>query len=383
LKNKLLIFTHEYPPFSGGVATFTYEYASHLSKLGINVVVLAPLYSNSDKDFDKLQNFKTIRMNLGKQRGKYINHLVDICYFLYVLYANRINKVFLTDYFTQRSIALFNLFRITKFVVAVHGTEMLDNLDTPFKRLLFRKIYVKCDFIICISNYTKNLLINHNFKCLNRNIRVVYNGINFIKYSRPRNEIAISDIKNRYKLYGKKVLISLCRLTNRKGIDNVIRAMQVLKIERSDIVYLICGVGEAEKYLMSLAKELRVEDMVIFVGYIPEISKIDYLDVADIYVMLSKKIKNDVEGFGISFLEAAARKIPIVGYKFGGVEEAVIDGKTGILLDSLETNAISDAIDRILNDNCLRKCLVEQGFSRCKEELNWDKLISENIDIFV
>jgi len=378
----LLIFTHEYPPFAGGISTFTYEYALHLYRLGRKVVVLAPKYGSKDRDFDKKQIFPTVRMRLLKNRGSYFNHIIDVFYLIYVLLIYKIDKIFLTDFFPQRTIALFNLFSWSKFIIAAHGSEILNNLDHPIKRFLFKKIYEKPEAIICVSNYTKKLLMAQNIEKVSSNIRVIYNGVNFDFLTRPSDPKIVSTIKERFNLSGKKVIISLCRLSPRKGIDYVIKAMDYMRERLPDLVYLICGTGESSEYLTNLARELKVLDRVIFAGYVPEENKIEYLDIGDVYIMLSQQDHNNVEGFGISYLEAAARKIPVIGYKHGGVEEAIINNKTGIILDKLSPQVIEEVVEKLLYDTRFRERLIRQGLERCKNELNWSILISKNYDLF-
>jgi phosphatidylinositol alpha-1,6-mannosyltransferase len=81
-----------------------------------------------------------------------------------------------------------------------------------------------------------------------------------------------------------------------------------------------------------------------------------------------------VEGFGIVYIEANCCGKPVIGGNVGGAKDAVIDGKTGILVDPLDTDAIAKTLVRILRNPALAARLGRQGRERAERELDWPVL---------
>ena len=136
-------------------------------------------------------------------------------------------------------------------------------------------------------------------------------------------------------------LVTVSRLVRSKGIDTVLRALKILDQNHVNYRYIVAGKGSERPALEKLAKDLGVHDRVRFTGFIEEDEKWRSLRSADVYVMPSRFSPDEPhEGFGIAFLEAAACGIPAIGSNAGGVPDAVLHGKTGLLVepDSPEEN---------------------------------------------
>lgn len=146
----------------------------------------------------------------------------------------------------------------------------------------------------------------------------------------------------RYGLEGKTVLMTMGRLDSReryKGFDEIIELLPELAEEIPSIAYLVVGDGADMPRLKNKAKQLGVEDRVVFTGWISEAEKASHYRLADVYVMPSRG-----EGFGIVFLEAMACGLPIIGSKVDGSREALRDGALGALVDPADFGEIRAAI---------------------------------------
>jgi phosphatidylinositol alpha-1,6-mannosyltransferase len=136
---------------------------------------------------------------------------------------------------------------------------------------------------------------------------------------------------DRHHLRGKKVLLTVGRLApdeRGKGHDTVIRALPAIISACPDLVYLVAGQGDDRIRLEALARELGVEDQVLFVGMANPEELADYYRLADVFVMPSKQ-----EGFGIVFLEAAASGLKVIGGNRDGSIDALADGAVGVAID--------------------------------------------------
>jgi phosphatidylinositol alpha-1,6-mannosyltransferase len=164
------------------------------------------------------------------------------------------------------------------------------------------------------------------------------------------------------------------RLTARKGQDRTLQAMPEILREFPDAIYLIGGTGAYEGELGKLAASLGVEDHVRFLGNVPQELLPDLYNLADIFVMPNREsaVQSNVEGFGIVFLEANACGKPVIGGRSGGVPDAVLDGRTGLLVDGDSPEEIAAAATRFLGDPGMCRRLGEAGRDRVRRELTWD-----------
>ncbi|MCB8983666.1 MAG: glycosyltransferase family 4 protein [Ardenticatenaceae bacterium] len=166
---------------------------------------------------------------------------------------------------------------------------------------------------------------------------------------------------------GKWVLLTVARLVARKGQDTVIRALpQVLK-SVPNAHYVIVGGGPDEAYLRQLAAELGVAGHVTFAGHVADAELPAYYARCDAFAMLTRQGAGEVEGFGITFLEAGAAGKPVIGGQAGGVADAVANGVTGLLVDPLDGRAVAEAITRLARDPALAQRMGAAGRARVLE----------------
>jgi len=152
------------------------------------------------------------------------------------------------------------------------------------------------------------------------------------------------DLVARYKLEGKRVLLTVGRLAEEeryKGFDEVI---EILRDLPDDVVYMIAGGGNDAVRLQQKVAHLGLGDRVVFTGIFPDEEKPDLYALADVYVMPSRG-----EGFGYVFLEALASGVPVIGSKHDGGREALLDGELGLLVDPANPAEIAAAIREVLD----------------------------------
>ena len=147
------------------------------------------------------------------------------------------------------------------------------------------------------------------------------------------------------------IILSVGRLVERKGFQNVIYALAKIKSQVPYLRYIIAGSGEYEQELRKITNELHLEDTVIFKGRVSEQEKEQLLLNCDLMIMPSFAIleKNQVEGFGISLLEANAYGKFVISSNSGGIPEAVRDGETGFLVIENDINSIIEALQKYYN----------------------------------
>jgi len=172
-----------------------------------------------------------------------------------------------------------------------------------------------------------------------------------------------------------QILVTVARLVPHKGQDSAIRALAALRDEFPDLRYVMVGEGHYENHLRALARELGVDDRVIFAGLLSDDQLPEAYATSTLYVGLSRIDREiNVEGFGISFLEAAASGVPAIAGDSGGVRSAVRDGETGIVVPPTDIAAIKTAIAALLRDDERRKAMGKPARAAVETHYNWDRV---------
>jgi phosphatidylinositol alpha-1,6-mannosyltransferase len=185
-------------------------------------------------------------------------------------------------------------------------------------------------------------------------------------------------LRERFDIGNAPLLVTVARLVPHKGQDTVVEA---LASSGADAHYLIVGEGSDRERLEQLARTLGVADRVHFSGPLSDAQVAEAYATATVYVGISR-IDNgvNVEGFGISFVEASASGVPVVAGDSGGVRSAVRDGETGFVVPPSDAVAAARAIKRLLDDEELRRRMGAAGRRAVEEHYNWDRVARETRD---
>jgi phosphatidylinositol alpha-1,6-mannosyltransferase len=364
-----LLITMDFPPREGGLQTWAFELARHLHRLGGPVTVLARKPTAANRAFDRRLSFPVWRM--GGHDWDHYGHLY-VAYYLLKFLALRGHKplVYATHWKTGLVPAVLGSLIGMKVLIGAHGLEILKEKGI-LQRWLIRQAFRHAHRGIAVSSFARQALIRLGVP--EAKLVRIPNGVDtktFCPGKRP------SDLIGRYHLEDRKVILTLARLVPRKGQDQVIRALPAVLQKVPDAVYLVAGKGGDEARLRALADSLGLGGRVIFCGYVPADEVVDHYRLADVYVMASREIEEtgDVEGFGISFLEAGACRVPVIGGRSGGVSDAVIDGVTGLVVDPEDPDRIAGAIVRLLTDEEYAGRLASAARRRIVENLQWEHM---------
>lgn len=373
---KLLLITIEFPPEVGGIENYTYNLVKRIS----NSLVLAPEIPNSD-EFDNSQKFLITRKFILYHRQHwlfknrfYSNSLGYLVTFAALMwYSWKVIKkekpdVVLCSESVPVGIVLGIIHRINKtpYIVFTYGKDLLFLQHIPFIRFFLKYSFKNASKIISISEYTKNLIME--FQLPETKIEIIHPCVDS-EFFRP---IDVLGLKDKYGLSNKKVILTVGRLVERKGHDMVLKSLPEVIENISNIIYLVVGNGPSNGYLTELVKLLNLEDYVRFIGHVPNSNLPCFYNLCDVFIMASRVEKGDPEGFGLVYIEAGACNKPVIGSNMGGIPDAVIDGKTGILVNPLNIKDISHAIIEILSDEQKARKMAQAGQLRAQKELNWD-----------
>ena len=255
-------------------------------------------------------------------------------------------------------------------VIYAHGEEITTWRRSPRRLKAMTLAYRNADRVVANSDFTRDRLLE--LGVAPERIRIIHPGVDLQRF-RPGLETA--DLRQRLGLVpGQKLVLSVGRLSRRKGFDQVIRALPVLAQEGLDVHYAVIGIGEDRDYLEALARELGVEERVRLLGHVEPADLPRWYCAADLFAMPNREIDGDTEGFGMVFVEAAACGTPSLAGQAGGTGAAVLDGVTGLRVDGANAHAVTRVLARLLGDEALRQRLAEAGRLRAETELAWERV---------
>ncbi|MBI2459272.1 MAG: glycosyltransferase family 4 protein [Parcubacteria group bacterium] len=352
---KTLLFTLEYPPFHGGVA----NYYGNLVKYWPEPDYISVLHNNN---------------------GRLINNKLPLLKWLPAYFALRrkikqekIGHVLAGQILPLGTVSLiYRKFYKTKYSVILHGLDLAYALKQPRKKWLTGKILKNSKKIICTNSYVAKLA-RQTFPEIGPKIAVINPGVdNNFQFS-----IFNFQLRKKYNLENKIVLLSVGRLVKRKGFDMVIEAMPKVLPEAPNLIYVIIGDGEEIENCKLKIENFGLNGKVIFIQKADDNERNVWYAASDIFIMPAREINGDFEGFGLVYLEANAAGKPVIAGNSGGVGDAVIDGLNGLLVDPLNTAEIASAIIKLAQNPALRQKLGEQGRARALKEFNWPKQIDK------
>jgi phosphatidyl-myo-inositol dimannoside synthase len=227
--------------------------------------------------------------------------------------------------------------------------------------------YRRADLIIANSEFTRDELgklgVNPS------NIALLYPGVDVDRF---RPGLPYEDLNASLGLKpGQHLILSVGRLSRRKGFDQVIRALPLLVQRGLDVQYVAIGIGRDWDYLHSLAWEMNVSARVHLLGHVKPEDLPRWYNAARIVTMPNREIDGDTEGFGMVFLEAAACGKPTVAGLAGGTASAVVHGVTGLCVDGESVQAVADALASLIENPVLAKDLGSSGYRRAVGEFSW------------
>ena len=176
------------------------------------------------------------------------------------------------------------------------------------------------------------------------------------------------------------VVLFVGRLVARKGVDDLLQAVNTLQNSKFNLKLEIVGDGPELENLKSLVNSMGLSKIAKFYGSLAGKALYERYASCDVFVMPSKTTRVDVEGFGTVFLEAGAFGKPCIGTKSGGIPEAIRDSETGLLVPEGDVKALAEAISKLLSDPLLARKLGSNARQLVLREFTWksstQKLVS-------
>jgi phosphatidylinositol alpha-1,6-mannosyltransferase len=371
----LLVLTENFVPTKGGTITWMLNTYSRFDAQEV-VVVTSP--QEGDACFDQALPFRVVRIPVSMadwdptvpasltQYLRIIWHVYRHCRMLHIQQTHCAKVL-------PEGLVAWALYWLSglPYLLYAHGEEILIALASRKLAWIVPRIYRGAAAVIANSRNTKKLLQDIGVDA-NR-IHVIHPGVD--PQSFCVGPQAAQRIRQKHQLGTAPVLLTVGRMQRRKGQDMVIRSLPHIRQRIPQVKYVMVGTGEELNSLIILAQALGVQDSVVFAGSVPDEELAAYYAACDVFIMPNRQIGDDIEGFGIAYLEASAAGKPVIGGKSGGTDDAIVDGVTGLRVDGNNGVEIANAVIDLLYTPDRAKAMGMRGRRRVENEFVWDTVV--------
>ena len=362
---KRLKITHVapyYPPALGGVENVVKNENLLLTKLGHTVTVVTSNYANTQgtqKLVDTLEETGVERLTSQFKIGSR-----PVSFQLpFVILKNNPDIIHLHSnkhFFNEVPAFVSGIFQ-KPFVWNPHAGQFGSTHMGRFYNNSIGRFSAGADVVIADSEFERNLLLKSGLKF--KRLEVLPIGINLGEFP--------STSKTR-KRTDKKIILTVCRISEHKGIEVLIKTAAIVSKKFKDIEFIV--VGPDVGYMLqaeNLVKEFNIEEIVKFTGAISREKLLDFYHNSDIFFLPSRS-----EAFGIVYLEAMAAGLPIIASNSLATPEIVRDGKDGLLINTDRSDDFAEVIlELLLNDNLAFKLGVSS--KKRAQSFSWDITIKK------
>lgn len=367
----VILFGNPIGDFYGGISTHIKYLTKYLSNYkDLNLVLLTFGEKNSTYKLNGMDYIELKRMKFGK-----LFYPFEIYYDLLRLtrIIKKINPDLIHIQSTSPNFSLFGIYMKKKYpiLITIHGYYANEyKVQTGWRKIIYKLFCApiekyalsKIPNIIVLSPQIKNM-IN---KITSSKIFTVPNGID-LKY--------IQTINSYEKKDGPTVFF-LGYLTKGKGVEDLIKAIQLVKNKIDNVHLFIGGIGSHMTNLKELVQDLDLKESVTFLGLLNEKEKFAYMKSMDVFVLPSYW-----ESFPIVLLEAMACGKPIITTNIGGNPHAVINGVNGFLVQPGNRDEIAEKLIYFFENKKFISKMGEESLKRASE-FDWEIIAKQTREIY-
>ncbi len=348
---KVLFITKNFPPQKWWMEQYSYDLYTYLKK------------------------YTQIHL-IANIRGKYFLPFFWIMAFLKWLFlAPKVDIIYVWDWSISFLWYILGKIFSKEIYITIHWLDITWN--NSFYQVIIPKILKKCDKIICVSSYTKEICLQ---KWIDESkLFVINNGLNF-DFLPKVNINSKQDILEKYDITNfdwKKILFSVWRFVERKWIHNFLENI-FTHLEKEKYIYIIAGFGKYKQIYEEIIQKYHLNN-VYLIWKIPKQDIANFMSISDIFIMPNIKVPWDMEGFGIVVIEAGYYWLPVVATKIEWIQDALIDGKTWVFIeDNEERNENFKQIIENFDKNLFQKDWVKNEIINI---FSWENIIQKYLEL--
>ncbi|HSW89036.1 MAG TPA: glycosyltransferase family 4 protein [Candidatus Saccharimonadales bacterium] len=383
---KIVIVIPYFYPSIGGLQNYALNIAKGLQNLGHEIVVITTNHIEKKYIIETINDLKIYRLPISFIIS---NTPINITWFRDITTIIKKEKPDLINGHTPVPIiaeiaAIIAKVKKIPFVMTyqndlIKDTFILQFIITCYYFMFGIPALKAANKIIASSQYYVD---NSKYlKPYQEKIEIVSPGVNLKSFSLSNlNKDRYENLAQQYK--DKKILLFIGQLDKthkHKGLDYLIESLVDIRKGNKKVHLLVVGKGNNIDEYKQHVEQLKLQNIVTFVGFVSDDDLPYYYNKANIIVLPSY---NRSEGFGMVLIEAGASKKPVVASDIGGITYVVKDTITGFLTKPKDSKSLSKAILTILNDDALAEKMGNNNYKWVKENFTWDKQIEKTNRVF-
>ena len=356
----ILFITRKFPPTTGGMERVAYDLHKHLSTVA------------------------DVRLVKWGGSNKWLPLILPwfLLSSLPVLSSGKATLIYLQDGLLAPLGLILKLLARKPVVTTIHG------LDITYGNRFYQSVVPRCakrlDKVICVSDATKEACLRRGIQA--EKIAVIPNGISddfYTKEGRQQLRAGLSQ-KLQIDLNGKRILLSVGRLVERKGIHWFVEnVMPILTEKDKAYVYLIAGEGAFAPKIRDAIEAASLKDCVFMLGGVDDDMLKCLYNASDIFIMPNVPVEGDMEGFGLVALEASSCALPVVASNVDGIKDAVKSKENGFLVEPYDTQGFVEIIEWLLANARRRGEFGTRAREFTLENYGWEKVAKLYLEQFV
>lgn len=381
---KILMLSWEFPPRTvGGLARHVYDLSRALTRLGSSVHVITCPAQETPR-YQLVEGVHVHRVDPTRLTSKDFMEWVRQLNTAMVEIAGELaaarepfNLVHAHDWLVgDAAVALRNQY-LLPLIATIHATEHGRNrgIHNELQRRIHEldsRFANEAAQVICCSEFMA-IEVNGLFKVPEQKIHVLPNGVDPANLGIPRQLVP----GRRDSRVDGKMIFFIGRLVPEKGVQVLLEAFSQILPGFQGLKLMVGGIGPYEGVLRSKAGELGLADRVVFLGYLDERSRNEYLKMADVAVFPSL-----YEPFGIVALEAMATQVPVIVSDTGGLSEVVAHGIDGYKVPPGRPDILSYYIREVLVNPGLARDLTRQAWKKVLTVYDWRSIALGTIEVY-
>ncbi|MDG3065916.1 glycosyltransferase family 4 protein [Thauera mechernichensis] len=368
MQKRYLVLTELFLPTKGGTAVWFDEVYRRLGGKDIHIVTAdVPGAEEYDRDHPNSIHRLSLKRVPWLKPESLLMYLRFFFTSLWLALTHRFDAIHAGRALPEGLVAWL-VARLTRRPVAIyaHGEE-LTGWGRGNKYRAMRFALRHADKVIANSDFTHDTLVEMGVAP--ERIEMIHPGVDTERF---RPGLPFQDLRDSLGLAdGVRLILSVGRLSRRKGFDTVIRCLPAVLEAGVDVHYAVIGIGEDRDYLAGLVDECGVGRRVHLLGHVPMDDLPRWYNACDLFVLANRDIEGDTEGFGIVYIEAAACGKAAIAGRAGGTGSAVLDGVTGLRVETSNLDELQQAICRLLGDSGFRDTMSAAAMERAHAMLSW------------
>ena len=369
---KIAQITPYFLPHTGGVERYVYNLSKNLIQEGHRVEVITSNVPEG-KTLDVVDGIPVRRLKCIGEPLR--NPLVPSIFFL-LDELKKFDIIHVHNLYGSLALSIFLLKRICKPPLVlthhgqlVYGEPMKDTCVKIYENSIEKIILRSVDNAVVLSESDARYLSSSGLK--KNRLEILPNAINPVDFAAYMN-VDTTEFIEKHHLEGRKRILFVGEVTNRKGIPTLIKSIPLLrkKLLKEEAVFIIVGAGENLSDARDLARDLGVESHVVFTGRLPFVELMQAYRSSDLFVLPSLS-----EGLPTSILEAMHFGLPVVSTDIPGVRDHF--SNNALLIPPRDEDALAGAIHTLLDDEGLAKDFSRKGKALVATRYTWDRVTRE------